>query len=69
VLQLLVAAKVVPSSPIVFTPAMEVIFSSETPVLTRATRRHISVYGNLLSHRRENLESRNKYLKNLIPKN
>jgi hypothetical protein len=42
VLQLLVAAKAVPSSLIPFTLMMEVLSSSETSVLTRATRRHIT---------------------------
>jgi hypothetical protein len=40
-LQLLVTANVVPSSLIVFTTMMEAILSSETSVLTRATRCHI----------------------------
>jgi hypothetical protein len=41
VLRLLVTAKVVPSSPFLVTLIMEAIRSSETSVLTRATRRHI----------------------------
>jgi hypothetical protein len=41
VLQLLVIAKVVPSSLILSTLMMEAICSSETTVLTRATRRNI----------------------------
>jgi hypothetical protein len=40
-LQLLVAAYVVPSSLFLSTLMMEEIYSSETSVLTRATRRHI----------------------------
>jgi hypothetical protein len=38
---LLVAANVVPSSPILVTLMMEAIHSSETPVVTRATRHNI----------------------------
>jgi hypothetical protein len=36
---------------------MEAICSSETSILTRATRRHIKDDGILHSHRRENLKS------------
>jgi hypothetical protein len=39
--QLLVTANVVPSSPILVTLMMEALRSSETSVLTRATRRSI----------------------------
>jgi hypothetical protein len=39
--QSLVRANVVPSSPILVTPMMEKIGSSETSVITRATRRNI----------------------------
>jgi hypothetical protein len=38
--QLLVTANVVPSSPILITPMMEALSSSEISVLTRATRRN-----------------------------
>jgi hypothetical protein len=41
VLRLLVTAGVVPSSPIIVTLIKEVLSSSETSVLTRATRRTI----------------------------
>jgi hypothetical protein len=55
--RLLVTAHVVPSSPILVTPIMEALSSSETSVLTRATGRSIQEGGILHSHRRENLES------------
>jgi hypothetical protein len=38
---MLVTANVVPSSPILVTLMMEALFSTETWVLTRATRRNI----------------------------
>jgi hypothetical protein len=41
VLQLLVAASIVPSSPIPVTLMKEALVSSKTSVLTRATRRNI----------------------------
>jgi hypothetical protein len=41
VLRLLVAANVVLSSPILVTLMMEAILSSETSIITRATRRNI----------------------------
>jgi hypothetical protein len=55
--RLLVTAGIAASSPILVIPMMEAIYSFETPILTRVTRRNSPEDGVLHNHRSEDLGS------------
>jgi hypothetical protein len=64
VLRLLVAANIVPSSPILTILIMDATHSSETSVLARAILCNIAEDGILYNHCRENLKSCKIYVCN-----